>query len=390
MTISDGLIAVDKTVLLEPNVSVLEWTPPKLFIEDLHWLSQSREGLVVSMRLNSTISLADVQKHLSVTPGIGELKVIAHNDRRYTIYGAWRRGVPYTVSIAPGVTFANGTVSTNAATRNLEITSVHPTLEFSHPGKCYFTMREGSPLSLLSMGLTNAEFTTYRVFPSNIVYALGQLTEEKRSERYYSRRRNSVEETIAQWSEKLTRKTINLTFDEDEVKQTAVALDEHFPPGQRGIFCVVAEYDTPRLYLRTDKLVMFTNIGILSHWQDDALVLFAHNLFTLGAAARRGISVYSTKTAHGHGRANGRHRETRQFQSELGILAGRGRTRERPHFWNSTPERTTAVGPDMPLQQRTVRYVYLCRRDLYRPGNRASAVACAELRDALANVPSNS
>ena len=181
------------------------------------------------MRLNSTISLADVQKHLSVTPGIGELKVIAHNDRRYTIYGAWRRGVPYTVSIAPGVTFANGTVSTNAATRNLEITSVHPTLEFSHPGKCYFTMREGAPLSLLSMGLTNAEFTTYRVFPSNIVYALGQLTEEKRSERYYSRRRNSVEETIAQWSEKLTRKIVGRGKCVKETDQLLIFILNKYP-----------------------------------------------------------------------------------------------------------------------------------------------------------------
>lgn len=395
MTISDGLIAVDKTVLLEPNVSVLEWTPPKLFIEDLHWLSQSREGLVVSMRLNSTISLADVQKHLSVTPGIGELKVIAHNDRRYTIYGAWRRGVPYTVSIAPGVTFANGTVSTNAATRNLEITSVHPTLEFSHPGKCYFTMREGSPLSLLSMGLTNAEFTTYRVFPSNIVYALGQLTEEKRSERYYSRRRNSVEETIAQWSEKLTRKTINLTFDEDEVKQTAVALDEHFPPGQRGIFCVVAEYDTPRLYLRTDKLVMLTNIGILSHWQDDALVLFAHNLFTLAPLPGARVSVYSTKKqlmGMGHADEKGIVK-LGNFNPELGIPQLAVVEHENDAAFlelNARTDDTPEIGPDMPPYNsgRYDTYIY-ADRDLYRPGETVHLrwLVRTNYGDALANVP---
>jgi uncharacterized protein YfaS (alpha-2-macroglobulin family) len=157
----------------------------------------------------------------------------------------------------------------------------------------------------------------------------------------------------------------------------------------------VAEYDTPRLYLRADKLVMFTNIGILSHWQDDALVLVVHNLFSLAPLSGARVSIYSTKKqlmGMGHTDEKGVVK-LGNFNPELGIpqLAVVEHDNDAAFLeLNARTDDTPQIGPDMPPYNKDKYDTYFyADRDLYRPGETVHLrwLVRTNYGDALPNVP---
>jgi hypothetical protein len=396
LKISDGLVAPDKTVLLEPYAISLSWSPPKLYIANVGNFTKGRDGIVVRLTLNTLINVTDLQEHLTVTPDVGDFRIVARDHTHYEIYGKWKRDTSYQISVSPGVKFSDGSLSTNTAEQNFSIRHVDPVLEFSHPGKCYFTMRDGSPLSLLSMGITNADVSVHRVFPSNLVYALGNITDDTKPEPYRYERAATPDLIIAKWSERVVSGQIDFVHSPDEVIQTNLDLNRWFPPDKRGVFCLVAEYKTrDEVRLRTTKLVTLTNIGALSHWQDDKLVLFAHNLFTLGPLSRAKVSVYSNKKQLLHmGHTDDRGiLQAGDFDPELGTpeLAVIEYENDAA-FLELVPRKDEIpeVPKDMPVYDSKAYDGYLfADRDLYRPGETAHLrwMVRTNYGDALAKVP---
>jgi hypothetical protein len=395
MNLSDGLIAPDKSVLLEPYAVSLSWSPPKLYIAGVDYYAKGQDGIVVRLILNTLINATDLQSHLKISPDVGEIRVVAENQTNYTIYGKWKVRTPYQITVSPGVRFSDGSLSTNMADRGLTISRVYPILEFSDPGKCYFTMRDGSPLGVLSLGIGNADVTVHRVFPSNLVYALGNITVDTPRDPYGQVRPVTADQTIAQWSEKVRAGKLELTHSSDEVTQTNLDLDHWFPPDKRGVFCLVAEYESGGIHLRTSKLVILTNIGALTHWQSDSVVLFAHNLFTLAPLSHAKISIFSTKKQLLHmGNTDERGiLQAGNFDPELGA----------PHlaviehqndaaFLELVPrnDESPEVRGDMPPYDSKAYDGYVfADRDLYRPGETVHLrwLVRTNFGDAVAKVP---
>ena len=395
LRVSDGLTAPDKSVLLESYTASLKWSPPKLYIHNLAYNTEGAAGIVVRVRLNRVINVTDLQKHLQVFPDVGEVRAVAGNRMQYTLYAKWRMDVPYEIRVQPGVKFADGSLSSNTATRSFTINDLRPALAFSHPGKYYFTMREGTPLSIQSFGLHQTRVTVHRVFPSNVVYALGRLTQE---EEYDFRRRGareSVDDTIAEWAEKLYEKNIELAYGRGEVTDTNLDMADVLPADKRGVFCLEAECKVGDVNYRAEKLVMFTNIGLLSHWQDDQVVLFAHDLMTLAPLERARVSIYSTKRqlmhmgyTDGSGVLRAGGFDTELGEPQLAIVEFGDDTA----FLELIPRKddTAAIKPGMPRYDSEAYDAFLyADRDLYRPGETVHLrwMVRTDFGDALADVP---
>ncbi len=397
LTIADGLVATDKTVLLEPHNASLSWSPPKLYIANAGNFTRGRDGIVVGLSLNTLVNVTDLQNHLTIAPEIGDFRIVAGDRTRYEIHGRWKHGASYRISVSPGVKFTDGSISTNTAEHGFRISHVDPVLEFSNPGKCYFTMRDDSPLSVLSMGITHAEVSVHRVFPSNLVHALGSITQEPTPDPYGRESTVTPDLIIAKWSEEVASGQLELTPSPDEVVQTNLDLIRWFPPDRRGVFCLVAEYKTRNddVRLRTTKLVTLTEIGALSHWQDDNIVLFAHNLFSLRPLPRAKVSVYSKKKQllhMGHTDDRGIF-QAGGFDPELGppelaVIEFDNDTA----FLELVPRKdeNPAVPKETPAYDAKAYDGYLFTdRDLYRPGETVHLrwMVRTNYGDALANVP---
>ncbi|MCC6698552.1 MAG: hypothetical protein IT365_23215 [Candidatus Hydrogenedentes bacterium] len=389
--VSDGLIAPDKSVLLDSFSSSLTWTHRKLYITG-EPITKGRDGIVVNISFNTAINVSDLQKHLVVSPSAGDLRIVAESKTQFTVYGKWKKGVQYQLTVTPGVRFSDGTACTVEANWDLKIGHVAPVLEFSHPGKCYFTMREGSPLGVVYMGIQNAHITVHRVFPSNLVYALGGITRDSRPVDYYEGRRDIVNALITKWSEPIHEGELSLTASPDEVAQANLNVGEWFPPDKRGVFCVVAEHGSG---LQASKLVALTNVGAISHWQDDNLMLFAHNLLTLAPLAHARVSIYSTKKQLLHmGSTDERGiLKAGGFDPDLGLpeLAVIEYENDAT-FLELIPreDETPEIKAGMPHYDSEEYDGYLyADRDLYRPGETVHlrCLARTNYGDALADVP---
>ena len=77
-----------------------------------------------------------------------------------------------------------------------------------------------------------------------------------------------------------------------EAVETAVDLNEMLGASPRGVFTVQLE---PFRDWENTKVLVWTDIGALAHWQQDALAIYVHNLYSLEPIAGADVTVYSEK-----------------------------------------------------------------------------------------------
>ena len=99
------------------------------------------------------------------------------------------------------------------------------------------------------------------------------------------------------WTEELAQTEVTLPVRPDRVTSLPLDLDALFLTNQRGVFLLVAEgmRDGERQYPTVRKVVVWTDMGLLAHWQDDALVVFAHDLYSLAPLTDAAVTVHSRK-----------------------------------------------------------------------------------------------
>ncbi len=155
------------------------------------------------------------------------------------------------------------------------------------------------------------------------------------------------------------------------------------------------DYDYYRHAQPATKLVLFTNIGVLAHWLDDELVVFAHDLYSLKPLDLAKVTVYSHKNqvlGTGNTDAQGMaHLEP--FDTALGrpsvVVVEKG---DDYTFLELQPrnDEIDEQAPEMPAFDRDAYDAFLyADRDLYRPGETVHLrwLVRTHYGDALAKVP---
>jgi uncharacterized protein YfaS (alpha-2-macroglobulin family) len=91
---------------------------------------------------------------------------------------------------------------------------------------------------------------------------------------------------------KIGVRTIEFEKKPDVRLEEALPMDGFMPEGKKGIFGLSLSpgYD----YFNT-KILVWTDIGVLAHWQDDQLLVYAHNLWNLAPLADAKVTLYSAK-----------------------------------------------------------------------------------------------
>jgi len=408
VTLKKGLEGVGGEVLIDTYTKKLFRQPSNLRFADTWWNTRwnyrmnDKDGLVLNVRLSKYARIEDIRKHFEIAPAVDNLRLEPQSGG-FQVYGDWNSKEAYEIKITPGFIDGEGKMLEKTLRTSVKTNKVPAYLGLGKGSEYYFPRRNGLALPLETRNLDKIEIVLYRMFPSNLVVALGDMRNGEGSYRF-----NNT------WSEEVARTEIKVTGTPDRLTETPLDLDTLFPQDKKGVFCLRAVgtaeqdvaleqegYDDEGYYhgrnqqRSATKLVLWTNMGVLAHWQNDELALFAHDLYSLEPVELAKVSIYSTKNqllGSGNTDSSGIARLA-PFDPKLGYPRVAVVEREGDFtFLQLTPrqEDVKEFTDQMPRYDRDGydAFVY-ADRDLYRPGETIHArwLVRTHYGDAVPDVP---
>jgi len=380
--IAAGLEGGATAILKEPYTATITRQASPLGIEYADWDSRGKDGAALRVDLNQPVDLPSMQTAISFDPPVANISVSSSWSRGLMISGDFASAASYTLKVG------------NSAKSLLGDAVVEETLEFpinespkvsgagfDFEDKYYYPRRTSGTVPLQTRNLEEVTVHLSELFPSNIQVALNGIEEGKTWDDFEGR-----------WAKTIATKKIKLPNTPDKRVTTPLDLKELMPAGAKGVFGLRLE---PGSNSYATKIVVWTNIGLLAHWIDDELVVFAHDLFSLAPLPNAHITVWSAKNqlmattdtdAQGFAHIRG-------VEKSLGlpnlIVAETGDDYTFLRLAARTDD-PMPVKDDMPAYDRKGydAFVY-SDRGLYRPGETIHAqwIARTNYGDALAGVP---
>jgi uncharacterized protein YfaS (alpha-2-macroglobulin family) len=397
VTISEGLIASQQRSLAKAYVGHLARQEEPLRVDNTWWGREGRDGLVMHFELSNQVELQNFKDHLSLAPALPGMSLEREYGNSYSLKGQWDSKQTYKMTFTPGLKFGDTGELKGPVTRDITSETVPGYIGFGHEGKFYFPRQGGLSLPLESRNVAKAKLSLYKLFPSNLVVALRDMGQQEQSMPAIS------------WSGPTGSKDLTLPVQKDRLAETPLNLNELFPQ-KKGVFVLQVtetqqnapaaegEEGDGEYYYEAGpqaKLVLMTQMGLLAHWRNSELVLFAHDLYSLAPLAGAKVSIYSDKNqvlGTGNTDAQGMVHLTK-FDEGLGVpkvaVAELGDDYTFLEL-EPRPDDSKAIEPELPNYNREGYdgFVY-ADRDLYRPGEPVHLAWTVRTHngDALKNVP---
>ncbi|MFH1740954.1 MAG: MG2 domain-containing protein, partial [bacterium] len=390
VTVADGLSGERGATLREPYSTNLEYRVSPLVVNYTYWRDRGKEGMALYINLSEAVresaTFEDLTGHLQIVPELPNTRIEYDSGSRseFLIYGEWKENQSYELILKEGLPFGEGWKLAKPVTRIVEVEEFSPWAGFEQEGQYYFPRRSGLSLPLYTRRASKADLILYRMFPSNMVVSLREF----QNGTPYPGFNDS-------WCEQISRTCIPITGDDSALVTTPINLDSLFPENRRGVFCLQANATKRDRTTNATQIVVFTDIGLLAHWCNDELVVFAHDLYSLSPLEAAKVTVYSNKN-----QVLDDARTDRQGMAHLKKL---NRNWGQPSvivvehgddftFLELAPrdEGSREIRPEMPYYDRDAYDAFLyADRDLYRPGETVHLrwIGRTHYGDALADIP---
>ncbi len=387
LAITQGLTGSKDAVLKTSYSMKVEYQTAPLQLYRAWWEQEGRDGIILYVETNKnlreTCTQDELQDYIEVSPHIENLQVEFHPywSRSFRVKGDFSEKQAYQLTVKPGLKIGKRLQLAQPVSIPSTSGEVSPYLGFGLAGQYYFPRRSGLLLPIESRKLSEININLYRMFPSNLVVALDDMLKGQGGDYFNSK-----------WCEKVAQQTTNVSNSTQLLAQSKIPLDELFPEHRRGIFCLQASGKDSN---QDTKLVIYTDIGLLAHWQDNEVIVFAHDLFSLAPLETAKVTVYSYKNqvlGEAHTNAQGiahlRDLPTRRGTPVV-IVVESGEDFTFLEL-EARPDGQNEIKGDMPGYDRNAydAFVY-ADRELYRPGETVHLrwIVRTNYGDALANVP---
>ncbi len=263
-------------VILEPKIQPLT-------VQSRRWERSARDGsLVLNLDLNHDVDAESLKENLQIVPEVTNIDVQTGSYQEAYITADWQGDTVYRLNVGTGVkNNAGNLLLENALRIVLDRTPVVKTAYFDYPGKLYFPQRMAGPLLLHGRNIEKATVRLHQLLPNNIVLALDMMQQDRTSN-YFNN----------QFSRFIAENVIEFPDTGEEIKEAPLLLDNFMPADMKGVFALGIR---PNSDYNNNKLMLWTEIGLLAHWRDEELVVFAHDLLTLEPLSLAKVTVYSNK-----------------------------------------------------------------------------------------------
>ncbi len=359
--IARGLPAANKNILQTPHTTRLFHDAEPLRVDRHWWTSRGTDSLVLNLLFNRPIDLQQLKAHLDIQPGIGGMRITARPQ--FQVYGNWRKDQLYQIRITAGLKYGKNQTLEKPLQISSRTPKTQPHLAIQPPDKYYIPRSNEFALAVESQLVDRIHITLHRMFPNNIAVAVGEIYGGQGIYNFPER-----------WAEEVASKEIDLSDRRDQLVRTPLAAEDLFPKNKKGVFFLRVSSDQRE----ATKIVLLTEIGLLAHWQDDELLVFAHDLYTLEPRAAAAVTVYSAKNQTlGTG-----YTDARGIAHLRGFITARGEPRvvvvehgSDYTFLELTPRaaeiRDTFAEAGDAYNRKTYEAFLYADRDLYRPGETA-------------------
>lgn len=380
--IDAGMPGDKLSVLAQPFDAKVYCHPKPLSISHSWWGDAGVDGPYLNLELNERVKIDEFLKCLAVEPVVANLKAEYGDENTLKILGDWQSDTAYTLKLAEGMKEAEGSICTTAPlSHTLEKTPRISGLKFGQQGKIYIPRKGLGQITALARNVSGTTVNLWQIFPNNLIPAFE-----------YSNGEISANTFNDRWAKLAGQKSIAFPATPDVKNIVPIDLNDLLPADRKGVFTLqFAEAQD----WRSINLILWTNIGLLAHWENDELAVFAHDLFSLEPLAQAKVTVYSHKnqvmgvvntdaqgiaTLNSLDNALGRPRmvvvETGNDYTFLTL--------------DSRDEDPVAFKPEMPRYNPKAYDAYLfADRNLYRPGETLHArwIVRTNYGDALTEVP---
>ncbi|MBI2434828.1 MAG: hypothetical protein HYV26_18385, partial [Candidatus Hydrogenedentes bacterium] len=290
LEIAAGVPGKERMVLAEAystELKLTQATRTPLDVTYHDWEGRGVDGAVLRLQFNGEVDAESLRKHLHVEPAASGLRVQPSSYNWVEIYGDWKSGTVYTLSIAPALVYGPPTPGEETEARDplkvvLEEAPKVEGADFGYPGKYYFPRRNSGPLPIQARNLKHVNVTLHQLFPSNIVAAIEHIDNGRTWDTFSEK-----------YAQEIVTKELPVPERPDTLVTVPLEIQDFMPADKKGVFGLTV---TPVDDYRSTRIVVWTNIGLLAQWEDDEVVVFAHDLYTLAPLPLAKISVYSAKS----------------------------------------------------------------------------------------------
>ena len=277
-----GMTQIPVLYAQTPQQGTLTLDRQPLRVDYHNWESEGMAPVRLQLYFNGQVTAEALKPFLAVSPPVPDLDVQPGKYGGIDLIGEWKLDVKYGLTIAAGLADEDDRlVVSEPITWYAGKPPARGGVGFAFEESYYFPRRAAGALKLYARNLKKADVTLHQLYPSNLVQALNEMQSGKSPGSFgYSLGR------------KLATTTVNFPDRPGERVEAPVPLDDLMPPDLKGIFGLSLSpgYD----YYNT-KVLVWTDIGVLAHWQDDQLLVYAHNLWNLAPLDGAKVSVYSSK-----------------------------------------------------------------------------------------------
>jgi uncharacterized protein YfaS (alpha-2-macroglobulin family) len=339
-----------------------------------------------SLKINfSTPVEADaIVKYLTLDPPLKYS--VSTSGRELTLSGAFVPGASYALSIAKGLSAADGAVLAEPYAEEVEVPDLPAKVVFQHPG--LFLSKTGyKTLAVKSVNTDEIELTIDRVYRNNIFMLLNEMYGESPlfEDVYYGA------EVRKHMGDELLHKTFKVTGKQNQSVVSPLKLEKFIADSEPGLYRVTAKL--PSEYEGVQRWVLITDIGLVAKKGEDELLVWASSYTDLTPKAGAKVQLISDQNqliAEGETDENGLWRAANlgeKFKKQAPYMIAIEKDGDFSFLlFDQFGIDTTGmdVGGVAIPKKGYLAYIY-GERDIYRPGERAQGVAL--VRDSRLSTP---
>lgn len=179
----------------------------------------------------------------------------------------FRPGESYKITIKKGLPSADGAPLKSQFQTTLIFPQLDPMIHFNAPGY-YLSSKGNLNLGIETVNVDEVDVTIYQIFANNLVHFMGDRSGE------------IDEDRLAKVGKPLKEVTLKIKGEVNQLKETAIPLMDYFTANQKGIFQVVVRSHDD-YWLNDSKMVIATDIGLVTKIANDEWIVWANSLKTL-------------------------------------------------------------------------------------------------------------
>ncbi len=384
--ISKDLKTVRNATLKNDYSSTLRRRTSQLRVQNNYWRNEGKNGQAFAIRFNKPIlnytKPDEMLNYIKVVPQLKGLRVSYDTWRTNEVHiiGEWKNNESYEIRFLQGLPHEKNVTLKQPVSVYAIVKQVYPWLGVGYPNDYYLLRRDQAALPVESRHVEKFNVSLFRLFPNNIAIAMRDINNGDGGYRFNQ-----------ELSEFLSSKEFSVNQTEGLTK-TLIDLDSLLPNDKRGVFGFQV---STKGYGTQTKVLLYSDLGALAHWNQSELIAFVHDIESLAPMASARVTLYSDK-----------HQPLAEGRTDrLGVvkLSGWSQSHGRPAmvvaetssdftFLKLDPnnEGTRAIDHTAPLFDRDGydAFVY-SDRELYRPGETVYLrwIARTNYGDALANIP---